>query len=84
MDCVRVQDTELNDPMWVSSEKNFLNLWGQMGSFFQELYLLCCPRAIFPLLVEELWPLPLTREVPSRFACCVPPTEAGWEHGSAK
>lgn len=21
MDCVRVQDTELNDPMWVSNEK---------------------------------------------------------------
>lgn len=82
MDCVRVQDTELNDPMWVSSE-NFLNLWGQMRSVCRS-NLLHCPGVIFPLLMEELWPLPLTQEVPSCFACGVPLTEAGWEHGFAK
>lgn len=40
MDCVRVQDTELNDPMWVSNAKNFLNLWGQMRSFCRSYS--CC------------------------------------------
>jgi len=74
MDCVRVQDTELNDPMWVSS-KNFLNLWGRMRRF---CWGYSRRVAIFFLLVEELWPLPLTKEAPSSFACCVPPAEAGW------
>lgn len=33
MDCVRLQDTELSDPMWVSREKDFFNLWRKMRGF---------------------------------------------------
>lgn len=37
MDCVRVQDTELNDPMWVSNEELAQPL-GAEGEFLQELF----------------------------------------------
>lgn len=78
MDCVRVQDTELNDPMWVSNEKNFLNLWGTDGVFAGAICT-ALSQGQLPFLGGGAVAAASTSEVHWCFACYVPLAEAVWE-----